>query len=202
MLITFEGIDFCGKTTQIKLLSEYLIRKKKKVITIREPGGTEIAETLRQILLEPKNKMNSFTELFLFEAARSDLVEKVIKPALTEGSIVLCDRFWDSTIAYQVFGRKLPEDFVNQCNFYSSQGIKPDITFLIDISLETMLRRSKSLKIDRFENEEAEFIKNVIEGFRTIAKLNQSRFVILDGDEPIEEIHKRIVEVLSNKFGL
>lgn len=197
MFITFEGIDFAGKTTQVNLLKEYLIGKNYDVVTLREPGGTPLAEEIRKFLLDKNNMLSPITELFLFESARSDLVSKVIIPALNSGKIVVCDRFCDSTLAYQGYGRALPLDFVENCNKKASQGLKPQITFLIDASIDIVIARGQRRDNDRFENEGVEFINKVIEGFRIIAKNNPERIHKIDGNKSIEDIHSEIIKVIS-----
>lgn len=201
MFITFEGIDLAGKTTQVQLLANYLMKKGYKVVTLREPGGTEISEKIRDILLNPSNELNPFTELFLFEAARGDLVRKVIKPFLQRGSVVICDRFWDSTLAYQGYGRNLPLDFVEKCNFYASEGLVPDITFLLDIPLEIMFKRAQSKTVDRMESQTTEFLLRVLNGFRELAERYPERIFVLDGKDTIENIHGKIVSYLEKKIG-
>lgn len=201
MFITFEGIDLAGKTTQVQLLANYLMKKGYKVVTLREPGGTEISEKIRDILLNPSNELNPFTELFLFEAARGDLVRKVIKPFLERGSVVICDRFWDSTLAYQGYGRNLPLDFVEKCNFYASEGLVPDITFLLDIPLEIMFKRAQSKTVDRMESQTTEFLLRVLNGFRELAERYPERIFVLDGKDTIENIHGKIVSYLEKKIG-
>lgn len=201
MFITFEGIDLAGKTTQLQLLARYLVDNGYKVITLREPGGTEVSEKIREVLLSSENDLTPLSELFLFEAARADLVSKVLKPMLQKGVIVLCDRFWDSTIAYQGYGRNLPLDFIKQCNILASDGIEPDLTFLLEIPYDKMLERARMKLADRMESEPSDFILRVINGFRELAKMYPHRIVIIDGTEAIEKIHHKIVEVFNNKFG-
>ncbi len=196
MFITFEGIDLAGKTTQVQLLAKFLKDKGHKVVILREPGGTEISEKIRTLLLDSSNQLTSFTELFLFEAARSDLVQKIIKPSLEKGTIVICDRFWDSTIAYQGYGRNIPLEFIEMCNKYASGGLEPDLTFFVDISLETMIQRVKNKRIDRIENEPDDFIEKVINGFREIAKRYSSRIYVLKGTDSVETIHQNIIKVV------
>lgn len=200
MFITFEGIDFSGKSTQVQLLAKYLDNKGFSVAIFREPGGTEVSEKVREILLDPGNKLNPFTELFLFEAARSELVSKVIKPLLEQGQVVICDRFWDSTIAYQGYGRELPIDFIEKCNFYASEGVEPDLTFLIDISLDIMHQRAKVHSMDRIESEDGDFLKRVVDGFRELAFKFKYRTYVIDGSNSIENIHKQIVEIVEKKL--
>jgi dTMP kinase len=201
MFITFEGIDFAGKTTQVTLLKEYLIGKNYNVITLREPGGTPLAEEIRKFLLDKNNMFNPITELFLFESARSDLVSNVIIPALNSGKIVICDRFCDSTLAYQGYGRALPLDFIEDCNKKASQGLKPKITFFIDVSIDVVMSRGQERANDRFESEKREFIDKVIEGFRTIAKNNPERVHLIDGNKSIEEIHSEITKIVLLNLG-
>ncbi|MCX7908383.1 MAG: dTMP kinase [Ignavibacteria bacterium] len=200
MLITFEGIDLAGKTTQVQLLAKYLINKGLNVVTLREPGGTEIAEKIREILLKPSNELNPFTEFFLFEAARSDLVTKVIKPLVNKGITVICDRFWDSTIAYQGYGRGLPLDLVEKCNFYASGGIEPQLTFLLDIPLEIMFERARKKTTDRMENETTDYLLRVVNGFRELANKFPNRIIVINGTSSIEEIHKEVIEVVKDKL--
>ena len=163
MFITFEGLDFCGKSTQVQLLEKYLLENDKKVKIIREPGGTPISEKIRDILLDKKNsEMTIETELILFAASRSQLVNQVILPALNEGIFVISDRFHDSSIAYQSFGRGIDLDFVvNLQNFVIGQAV-PDITFYLDITVEEMLSRKRSFKqIDRIESSENDFYEKL-----------------------------------------
>lgn len=201
MFVTFEGIDLAGKTTQVQLLASYFMKKGYKVVTLREPGGTEISEKIREILLNPTNELNSFTELFLFEAARSDLSRRVIKPLLDRGSVVICDRFWDSTLAYQGYGRNIPLEFIEQCNFYASNGLVPDITFLLDIPLEIMLKRAEKKNTDRMESQTKEFLLRVINGFRELALRFPERIYVLDGKDTIENIHRSVISILEKKMG-
>lgn len=200
MLITFEGIDFAGKTTQIELLSKVLKNEKRKVLVIREPGGTIIGEKIRNILLSDEYDIFPLTELFLFEASRHELVKRIIEPKELEGFIILCDRFCDSTIAYQVFGRGLPLEFVKNCNRLASNSITPDITFYIDIPLREFILRRKGAEFDRLESESVDFINKVINGFRTIAKEDKNRIYIIDGTKSIEEIHQEILEITIKKL--
>lgn len=200
MLITFEGIDFSGKTTQIDLLYKQLINLGKRVLILREPGGTAIGERIRATLLSKDNSIYPLTELFLFEASRYELVKKVILPQLKDGFVILCDRFFDSTTAYQGYGRGLPLAFVEECNRFASDSTYPDITFYLDISINEVFVRSKNFKLDRFEAEKVEFIERVIEGYKKIAKGNPERIVLIDGTKSIEEIHKNIFEIVIKKM--
>lgn len=200
MLITFEGIDFSGKTTQIDLLYKRLINLGKKVLILREPGGTAIGEKIRNTLLSKDNFIYPLSELFLFEASRYELVKKVIQPKLKDGFIILCDRFFDSTTAYQGYGRGLPLAFVKECNRFASDSTYPNITFYLDISTNEVIERSKNFELDRFEGEKVEFIERVIEGYKKIAKENPERIVLIDGTKSIEDIHKNIFEIVIKKM--
>lgn len=202
MFITFEGIDLSGKSTQAKLLEQHLKNKGYKVVTLREPGGTEVSEKIRQILLDPNLIFNCFTELFLFEASRADLVRKIIKPKLEQGYIVICDRFWDSTIAYQGYGRRIPLDFIEMCNQYASDGLEPNLTFLLDIPLDELLKRVKSKSTDRMENEDKDFLVRVIKGFQELSNRYSSRIYVINGSDSIENIHQKITRVLNNFMGI
>jgi dTMP kinase len=203
MFITFEGLDFCGKSTQVKLLENYLNENNIQLKLIREPGGTSISEKVRDILLDKKNsEMTIETELILFAASRSQLVNQVILPALNKDIFVISDRFHDSSIAYQAFGRGIDLDFVvNLQNFVIGKAI-PDITFYLDITVEEMLLRKKAFKqIDRIESSENDFYKKVREGYLYLSE-KHNRFRKIDGTLPVEEIHSLIVnEIKSAKKG-
>ncbi len=197
MFITFEGVEGSGKTTQIKLLKEKLEIEGYEVFLTREPGGTIISEKIRKILLDPENnEMASLTELLLYYASRAQhLYEKIVK-AKNEGKIVLCDRFSDSTLAYQGYGRGLDKEIIKQLTKMVEQGNKPDLTILIDIDPEIGLVRAKKVsenKIgDRLEQEKMEFHKKVWNGYKEIAKVNQKRIVTIDGNIDIKTISEEI----------
>lgn len=195
MLITFEGIDGCGKTTQVKLLSEYLKKKGIKCLVTREPGGTMEGEKIREILM--KEDLVPFAELFLFLASRAQHVEKLIIPALRDGKIVLVDRFIDSSVAYQGFGRGIGEDIVRELNDLATKGTKPDLTFYIDIDVDEALKRKKV--INRFE-EEKSFLEKVRKGYLKLAEKERKRIVVLNGNMKVEEIHRKIVEEFEKRW--
>lgn len=200
MFITFEGIDLCGKSTQIKLLYKYYISKKKKVVLVREPGGTLISEKIRGILLDKENsKMTYLTEFLLFSASRQQLTEEIIKPLLKKKYIVLCDRYYDSSTAYQGYGGQIDLRIINYVNEIASGGLIPDLSFLIDISYEENVKRRRlSGKMhDRIEQKEKNYYKKVISGYKTIAKLNSDRFRILDGKKSIDTIHNEIINTIN-----
>jgi dTMP kinase len=205
MFITFEGLDFSGKSTQAKLLQEYLKSKKKKCILLREPGGTEISERIRGIILDHKHiEMTPLTEFMLFSAARSQLVSEVIRPNLKKGYIVICDRYYDSSTAYQSYGGSLELRSVLKVNEIATGNLNPDITFLVDVNPKAAFARAdkrQSAK-DRMENKDLAFYSRVYKGFKDIANNNKKRFVVIDGTLTIEEIHKQITGKLSKKLNI
>ena len=187
LFITFEGIDGCGKSTQFQMLKEYLEAKGVDFIVVREPGGTVIGEKIREILLNKKNdSMRPLTELLLFEAARAQITEEVIRPALEKGTCVLCDRFFDSTYAYQGYARKLGADKVLMLNDLATAGLEPDITFLIDIPVSVALERRgiRGEADDRMEALGMAFQEDVRKGYLEASE-KFSRIKVIDGkDEP------------------
>jgi dTMP kinase len=200
MFITFEGIDFCGKSTQVELLKDYLIKKKKKVEIIREPGGTELSEKVRTILLDKNhNHMLMETEIFLFSASRAQLVREKIRPYLEKGIYVISDRFHDSTTAYQGYGRGISLEAVEQINRLAIGGTIPDITFILDVPAEVAEKRKhlkKHFDLDRIEISEKQFFEKVRNGYLAIAS-KEKRFRIIDGTKKIEEIHKQIINEIT-----
>lgn len=200
MFITFEGIDFCGKSTQVELLKNYFERKGKSVQVIREPGGTEISEKIRDILLDKKNnKMFMETELLLFSASRAQLVREKIFPFIKQGEIVISDRFHDSSTAYQGFGRGLPIDSVLNVHKLAIGETIPDITFIIDIPVEVAVKRKSEKthqELDRIEVSSNDFFEKVRNGYLTLAK-NEKRFRVIDGTQSIETIHKLIINYIE-----
>ena len=191
-LITFEGTDGVGKTTQINLFLEKLNKNGLKNILFREPGGTDFAEKIRNILLDNNNKMSSLSETLLFLAARSDLVRKQIKPNLENNFYVICDRFLDSTLAYQSFGRGIDLDLIKSITNEAIDGLIPSTTFLLDCDIDTCLSRIN--KKDRMENEGREFLIKVKNGFLKLANANKNRYVIVDANKNINEISNFIWE--------
>lgn len=207
--ITFEGIEGCGKSTQVKLAGEYLKQQRLPFITTEEPGGTSIGRKIREMLLvkapHDTAKMSSETELLLFSAARAQHVREVIRPSLKAGKMVLCDRFSDATIAYQGFGRGLDIDFIRRINDFSAAGLKPDSTLLFDLPVDMGLRRameriSGNKRIpaeDRFEREALEFHSKVREGYLSLARNEPERFRIVDASRDIEYVHGEVCAHLS-----
>lgn len=202
MFITFEGIEGCGKTTQAKLLYQWLIDRGKETILTREPGGTPSAEELREFILrEREEDFPPFSELCLYIAARGFHVENLIRPALKEGSFVICDRFSDSTLAYQGFGRGIDVDLIEKMNEEATGGLKPNLTFLIDLPVEVAFERLKGKKKDRLEMESLEFHRKVREGFLKIAEKEKDRVVVIDGRKSVDEIFNEVVKEVQRRLG-
>ena len=186
LFITFEGIDGSGKTTQIKLLSDYLLKKGLDVVIAREPGGTSIGDMIRDILLNPSNRdMSVRAETLLFQASRAEIVEKVIEPALNQGRIVICDRFFDSTIAYQGIARGLGIEPMLDMSLWTTRGLVPDLTFLLSVDIEACEKRMKArMKTpDRIEYEETCFKEKIQKGYIELARVFKERVVVLDGEQ-------------------
>lgn len=204
LFITFEGLDGSGKTTQVELLKDLLEKGGEKVKLLREPGGTEISEKIRDILLDNKNSgMTKETELLLYLASRAQLVEEEIKKSLEDGYYVICDRFIDSTSAYQGYGRGFDVDLIERFNSFVLQNntYQPDITFLLEISHEILNDRilSRAIEKNRLENENLEFFKKVAFGYKELAMKNSDRIVAIDGTMSIEEIHNIILSKIKEK---
>ena len=203
IFITFEGIDGCGKSTQCELLKDFLRESGKDFIFVREPGGTVIGERIREILLDKKNtQMTARTELLLFEAARAQITEEVIRPALEEGKTVICDRFFDSSSAYQGMARGMGMDFVSGLNMAATGGLAPDVTFFFDISAEEALERrgKRGEASDRIELAGLRFQEDVRKGYLELAKNSDGRIVTIDATQGIEEIFGIVKEALEGKI--
>ncbi|PIR17218.1 MAG: dTMP kinase [Deltaproteobacteria bacterium CG11_big_fil_rev_8_21_14_0_20_49_13] len=197
--ITFEGIEGCGKTTQIRLLDENLRSKGLATVLTREPGGTEIGDKIRGILLDPENKkMCSVAELLLYGAARAQHLEELVKPSIAEGKIVLCDRYSDSTTAYQGAARKLSPKFIKGLDSLATGGLKPDLTILLDIDPNEGLKRARSRRsLDRFEREEVSFHERVRKGYLQISREEPLRVKVVDGLRPTDEIRADITNIVE-----
>jgi dTMP kinase len=200
MFISFEGIDFSGKSTQIELLKDYLVEHNKKVEILREPGGNEISEKVRRILLDNKHeKMFAEAELLLFSASRAQLVREKIRPYLQKGIYVISDRFHDSSTAYQGYGRGIPIEVVMKIHDLAIGDTIPDLTFFIDIPVGIANERKKKkskVKLDRIELADTEFYNRVRSGYLEIAR-REERFKVIDGTQNIETIQNQIISELE-----
>lgn len=196
--ITFEGIDGCGKSTQVGLLVTALDELGLENVRLREPGGTSISEKIRTLLLDPDNlEMRPETELLLYEASRAQLVRQVIEPALKAGKVVLCDRFYDSTFAYQAIARGLGEELVRRSNELGSCGFTPQLTVVFDLDPEVAWSRATQGGADRMEAEGLAFQSRVREGYLRAAELEPWRVVVVDANGTPDQVFSRLVETLS-----
>lgn len=202
MFITFEGIDGCGKSTQAKLLEERLrSTQHQPVVFVRDPGHTGISEAIRAILLDKaNNSLTARTELLLFSAARAQLVDAVIRPALEQGSIVIADRFTDSTIAYQAFGRGLPLQDIQFANTVATGGIAPDITFFLDIPLQQAKERCSEKNADRMELAGDGFFERVILGYQDLSVIEPNRVKRYDAVMPVDALHEEIWQEMQGRI--
>jgi dTMP kinase len=206
LFITFEGVEGSGKTTQIQRLKKYLTQKGIPCKVTREPGGCSIGEKIRKILLNPDHReMVPTTELLLYEAARAQHVKEVIKPFLEKEGVVLCDRFSDATLAYQGDGRRIDLKWIHRLNHLSSQGIRPDVTFLLDcpsdVGLKRAIQRNRTLKQEReerFEREEIEFHRRVRKGYLAIARKEPRRVKVIDTRKGEEKVFEKIQKIVDN----
>lgn len=202
IFITFEGIDGCGKTTQIARVRQLLEERGADCLSLREPGGTAIGEAIRAILLDPAHTaMTARSELLLFAAARAQLVDQVIRPALQQGKLVLCDRFTDSTLAYQGGGRDRSLDEISQINTVATGGLCPHRTFLLTLPVDIAANRVKMARgseADRLDQESLGFMEKVQQTYLAVAKADPDRFTLLDATRPPEELAKVIAsEILA-----
>lgn len=197
MFITFEGIDGCGKTTQAKLLTKWLEENGHSVVLTREPGGTEVAEKIRNVILTPTNEeLNGIAEILLYASSRAQHVSNLIKPLLESGNIVISDRFYDSSIAFQGYGLGYDRNFIESVNKIAMQGITPDIVFVIDIDPIESERRSIRKNKDRIELRDNNFHTRVREGFLEVASRSIKHYVI-NGNKSINEIQEEIRQVIG-----
>jgi dTMP kinase len=203
LFITFEGIEGCGKTTQIGHLTSFFKKARRPFLLTREPGGTEVGGKIREILLSSDNAgLEPVAELFLYVADRIQHYRQVILPALRQGKVVLCDRFADATTVYQGFGRGLDLAWIEEIHSRALENAKPDLTFLLDLPVEVGLKRAwKRLKKDqtgedRFEKEALDFHRRIREGYLTLARKEPSRIIVLDGMKDEQTLHGEIVSHL------
>jgi dTMP kinase len=199
MFITFEGIDGCGKTTQIELLAARLSQQEYSHLCTREPGGTALAEAIRNYLLHSSDKLDARAELLLFGASRAAHVAQIIRPALARGEIVISDRFADSSVAYQGGGLGLDKTIARAMNAFATEDLQPDATFFLDIEPQIAASRRAAETDDRIEARGLEFQERVREAFLEIAQSEPERVHVLDGAQPREILHRQIIEVLQER---
>ena len=199
IFISFEGTEGSGKSTQARLLSEYLTKKGLKTVLTEEPGGTAISREIRRVLLSTKHdKMDYMAELLLYNAARIQHIKEKIAPALSKGKIVITDRFSDSTVAYQGYGRGISLKLIDSLDRIATGRMRPDLTILLDLDVETGLMRNKHInKVDRLELEDVKFHERVREGFLKIAAMEPERIKLIKASKKIEEIHREIVRIVE-----
>lgn len=198
--ITFEGCDGSGKSTQARLLYEYLQKSGVECVLTREPGGGKISESIRSIILDGKNvEMSDECEALLYAAARAQHLKEVVEPALAKGKVVVCDRYVDSSFAYQATARGLGEEFISKINAFALEKYLPDITFFVDLTAEDAFKRKHGAdENDRLEQAGMAFHQKVYEGFLLRAKNEPERFVRLDGKKSISQLHQEVVEKIEN----
>ena len=202
MFITFEGPDGSGKTTQVAPLSEYLIQQGHQVLITREPGGTAIGDQIRRILSDLKNTgMHPRSETLLFLAARAQLVEQVIKPHLADGYIVLCDRYADSTMAYQGYGHQNDLNQISSLISFATGGLKPDLTLLLDVGAEAGLKRkAEGTEWNRLDAYSLEFHQRVRQGYAVLAESEPARWVVIDADQPTDRVQEMIRQAVQDRL--
>jgi len=204
VFISFEGVEGCGKSTQIQLLADTLRAQGHKVVVTREPGGTTLGEILRKLLLEPTSPLAPGAEVLMMLADRAQHIQEVIAPALDANNIVLCDRFADSTIAYQGYGRRIDNALLVQLNTFACAGYMPAVTFLLDVPVTEGLRRAQKRRgndtADHFEAESIAFHEHVRQGFLAVAKANPQRVVVLDSTRPLEVVQQEILTLVRQRL--
>ncbi len=202
MFITFEGPDGSGKSTQIKLLGADLAARGERVLVTREPGGTAIGEQIRDVVLSTRNQgVRDETEALLFSAARAQIVAQVIRPALAENKIVLCDRYADSTLAYQGYGLGLDLDALRAIIHFATGGLKPDLTFYLDVPAEVGLARRRRGESNRLDQKEIAYHTRVRAGFLELARAEPARWIVIDGARAVEPVQAEIGARLDERMG-
>lgn len=205
MFITFEGIEGSGKTTQQQRLAEHLRARGRTVVATKEPGGTPLADRIRAILLDSANVIDPIAEVFLFAASRRQHTTEIIEPALGRGEVVLCDRYADSTLAYQGFGRLIDLDRLRVLNRWATDDLVPDLTLLFDLPEEMGLQRARSRNAvapqdeGRFELEDLRFFRRIREGYLSMAVAETKRYVVIDGTGTADEVFARTLDELSRR---
>jgi dTMP kinase len=202
MFVTFEGGEGAGKSTQVRKLADWCSRQEIPCLVTREPGGTALGQHLRSLLLESATVLDERAELLLYAADRAQHVREVIIPALKRGEVVLCDRFTDSTVAYQGYGRQLSLEWIERLNAVATDGLSPDITFWLDIPPELGFARKDSQVLDRLELSGIDFHRRIHAGFAALQKADPTRIVALDGAQAPEEVFTQIVEKFFIAFSL
>ena len=201
LFITFEGPEGSGKSTQAELLAKELENRGLKIRLTREPGGDPVSEEIRKILLDGEDhSVVDHAELFLYQAARAQHVERVVKPCLNEGFVVICGRFIDSTVAYQGYGSGIDLDLIHKMNAFATDGCFPDITFLMDIDVEVGLRRQDQW--NRMERKAVDYHQKVRRGFLEEARLNPDRIEVIDASQDIETCRLQIMKIIAEKLGI
>lgn len=201
MFVTFEGCEGVGKSTQLAMLKEYLKNTGQDAVYVREPGSTEISEKIRAIILDPENtEMSAETEALLYAAARAQLVKEVIRPALDEGKTVICDRYIDSSVAYQGYARGLGRDFVEKINCYALENATPDVTVFMDLRPSASFRSTS--RNDRMERESRDFHDKVYEGFIAQSEASNGRFVMIKPEKDKNATQKKIIDALRERGAL
>ncbi|PTM16018.1 MAG: dTMP kinase [Bacteroidetes bacterium] len=201
-LITFEGIDGCGKSTQIQKLKALLEGTGRKVYLFREPGGTPLSEEIRAILLDSNRTIHPVTEMILFSAARSDLITQQVQPLLQRGEWIILDRFYDSTTAYQGYGRKAVRmEELSNLNHLATNGVIPDLTFYLRVDRETASKRREGEAADRMEGAGDAFFERVIQGYDQIAEREPDRVTVLDASQPVEKVFDDLMVALKHHYG-
>lgn len=199
--ISLEGIDGAGKTTQIELLCQKLAKLGFSVVAVREPGSTPLSEKIRELLLDVRSQdISPLAESFLYAAARAQLVAEVIRPALTEGKVVIADRYFDSTIAYQGYGRGIDVEFLRQLNLLATGGLMPCLTILLDLPPEEGMVRRGGLPPDRLEKEGIDFQRAVREGYLTLSRSEPDRIKVVDARLQVEDVHEQVVRLVLERL--
>ncbi len=203
-LITLEGSEGCGKSSQIPDLAEYLRSKGLDVLTTREPGGTFIGDQIRQVILRPDNVgMNPGTETLLFQAARAQIINEVIRPNLEQGVVIICDRFADCTLAYQGYGHGQDLDIIKSLVNYATSGLTPDLTIFMDVDIKTGLERKlkgKNLEWTRLDASEIGFFERIVHGYRELAKQEPERWITIDANESIEKVQLELRTKITERL--
>lgn len=197
--ITFEGTDKAGKSTQIALFETYLRQRGIAYLFTREPGGCPVSERIREVILDPENQMHPLCEALLYAAARSELVHSVLLPQLQKGVNIVCDRYVDSSIAYQGFGRQMGMDVIAGINAYATESLMPDLTFFLAMDPERAMQRAQGEQ-DRMEQAGRDFRQRVYQGYCTLAQREPGRFCVIDAAQSIQAVHAQIVRAFEARF--